>query len=119
MNICGKFVVQRHRRAGGVHWDWMFEAGDVLETWRVEAKAENLSNQAVSAVKIFDHDLKFLTYQGSVNKGTGTVKITDQGTYQVIAEYENGCEIELAGEIVKGKVTIRSISGDKWEFLFS
>ena len=59
----------------------------------------------VEAVKIFDHPLKFLTYEGSVNKGKGSVKIADAGAYEVISQNESRLTIDFAGAILKGEFT--------------
>jgi hypothetical protein len=100
----GKFVIQRHEREGEpVHWDLMLERGDYLKTYRVSIPPEEWGNKGVEAVKIFDHSLRFLTYEGSVNKGKGDVKIADSGTYQFLFQDENKLRVEFAGTILKGE----------------
>ncbi len=111
-----KFVLQKHTSPGDAHWDLMLEAGGVLETYRLELPPAKLSQQTTTAVKIFDHPLKFLSYEGSVNKGKGSVKIADAGTYQLLSDSEDRRELQLKGEILKGKFTLTHIEDDRWEF---
>jgi bifunctional non-homologous end joining protein LigD len=116
MTGTGKFVIQKHTRAGKIHWDFMLEAGDVLETYRLNLPPEKLIQEKCSAVRIFNHPLKFLTYEGSVNKGKGRVKIGDSGTYQLLGETQNRKELQICGKILKGKFTLTHIKDKEWEF---
>jgi bifunctional non-homologous end joining protein LigD len=111
-----KFVVQKHTKKGLVHWDLMFETGPVLQTYRLDLPPEKLSLQANTAIKIFDHPLKFLTYQGSVNKGLGTVEIADYGIYTSLTANLKQQELLLQGKILKGNFRLTLIEKDKWEF---
>jgi len=111
-----KFVIQKHTKKGLVHWDLMFEAGPVLQTYRLDLPPEKLSPQANTAIKIFDHPLKFLTYQGSVNKGLGSVEIADSGTYTSLTANSKQQELLLQGKILKGKFRLTLIEKNKWEF---
>ena len=94
----------------------MFQAGEVLETYRLQIPPERLSSQTNAAVKIFGHPLKFLTYEGIINNGKGTVQIEDSGTYQILSECENKRDILLDGKILKGKFAFELIEGDTWKF---
>ncbi len=106
MNEAKKFVVQRHDRQNQpTHWDLMLEAGDFLETYRIGKPPEEWGMEPVEAVRIFDHPLKFLTYEGNVNKGKGSVKIADRGTYHVVSHNENRLILEVSGVILKGEFT--------------
>jgi bifunctional non-homologous end joining protein LigD len=99
----GRFVVQRHERQGSpVHWDLMLEAGEVLETFRIGRPIEEWGTELIDAVKIFDHPLKFLTYEGLVNKGKGNVTIAETGTYHLVTRDENKLTLEFSGKILKG-----------------
>lgn len=101
-----------------MHWDLMLEVCGVLQTYRLEMPPEKLPHQANTATKIFDHPLKFLTYEGSVNAGKGSVEIVEAGTYR-LNECEDRQELQLNGKILKGKFTLTHIEGDRWEFSFS
>jgi bifunctional non-homologous end joining protein LigD len=102
-----RFVIQRHEREGErVHWDLMLEQRGILETYRVNEPPEEWGSRPVEAVKIFDHPLKFLTYEGSVNKGKGSVTIADAGTYRILSQSENQLKADFAGTVIKGKKEI-------------
>ncbi len=111
-----KFVIQKHSKAGQVHWDLMLEAAQVLETYRLALPPEKLFKQITTAVRISDHSLKFLTYQGTVNKGTGTVEIAETGTYQLLSQNAGSRQLQLDGKILKGKFTLTRIDAENWQF---
>jgi hypothetical protein len=111
-----KFVIQQHSTRPDVHWDFMLETADSLQTYRLDKAPHQLIQSPANAVKIFDHPLKFLTYQGPVNKGRGNVRITESGTYKIVHQTHNLIELDLNGKILKGKFTLTHIEGDNWQF---
>jgi hypothetical protein len=111
-----KFVIQKHVRGNDIHWDLMLEAGNILETYRLPVPPEKITAEPVEAIKIFDHPLRFLTYEGSVNKGQGSVEIADSGIYQILYKTHSCVELQLDGKILKGKFTLTLIEADRWEF---
>jgi hypothetical protein len=111
-----KFVIQEHSSGSDIHWDFMLELGDILQTYRLDKPPQELIRTPASAVKIFDHPLKFLTYQGPVNKGRGNVRIADSGTYEIVHQARDRLELDLNGKILKGKFTLSHIEGDNWQF---
>ena len=114
-----KFVIQKHSRTDHTHWDLMLETENTLQTFRLELPPEKITDQSSIAVKIFDHPLKFLTYQGSVNKGTAAVEIADKGTYQTLSKTKNSSQLLFDGQILKGEFTLTLIEGDNWQFSLS
>jgi bifunctional non-homologous end joining protein LigD len=111
-----KFVIQKHFRPGQVHWDLMLEAGQVLETYRLALPPEKLLNQTTTAVRIADHPVKFLSYEGTVNKGAGTVEIAETGTYQVLSQNEGCRQLQFDGKILKAKFTLTHIDAENSQF---
>jgi endonuclease/exonuclease/phosphatase (EEP) superfamily protein YafD len=96
------FVIHKHTRNNEVHWDLMIEAGDVLKTWRLDNPPEKLvseANEKTKATPIQDHDKKFLTYQGSVNNGTGMAERVDEGTCRANEDFS---QINVKGNKLKG-----------------
>lgn len=113
-----KFVIQEHTKAGEIHWDLMLEKTDALETYRLNIPPEQLADgKTALAEKIFDHDLKFLTYEGPVNKGQGKVKITDSGVYEIFCISENKTEINFSGKILKGRFSLVTIEQNKFQLI--
>jgi hypothetical protein len=93
----------------------MLETGPALETYRLTLPPEKLVGQTCPAVRISDHPLKFLTYQGPVNNGTGQVQIADSGTYQLLEESSGNKTLHCDGKILKGTFTITHIAEDQWQ----
>ncbi|HBG28919.1 MAG: hypothetical protein A2Y10_16570 [Planctomycetes bacterium GWF2_41_51] len=96
-----KFVIHKHTRETDVHWDLMIEWPDVLKTWRLDSPPEKLTNEKTKATPIQDHDKKFLTYQGPVNNGTGTVELADEGTCTIESDDGKILKIAFTGRILK------------------
>jgi len=112
--MSSRFVVQEHTTPDGVHWDLMLEKGDVLSTFRLEQTLQAALDHAVRAVKIFDHPLRFLTYEGPVQEGTGGVTIVDRGTCDM-SEGEDAITLELCGEVLQGCFTLTRTEGTSWQ----
>jgi hypothetical protein len=104
-NLTRHFVIQKHTRGNETHWDLMIEWGDKLKTWRLENPPEKLTSEKTKATPIFDHDKKFLTYQGLVNNGKGNVEIVDEGTCTIAPDDGKILKIVFAGRILKGRLT--------------
>ena len=113
--MSSRFVVQEHTTPDGVHWDLMLEKGEVLTTFRLEQPPEVASTGVVRATKIFDHSLRFLTYEGPVQKGTGKVRIVDRGTFDVPVEGENVISLRLQGATLQGDFALTRIEGASWQ----
>jgi hypothetical protein len=113
-----RFVIQEHTTGSDVHWDFMleWEAGRTLQTYRLDKSPQQILRGPADAIKIFDHSPKFLTYQGPVNKGRGSVRIVEAGTYQIVQNERNCIELNLSGQILKGKFTLCHTKDDKWQF---
>lgn len=111
-----KFVIQKHtRQHQPIHWDLMLQVNDALQTYRLQLPPEKLK-QKNTAVKISDHPLRFLIYEGSVNKGLGSVQIADCGTYELLNETDDSKKIQFHGNVLKGIFTLIQIEADNWEF---
>jgi hypothetical protein len=111
-----KFVIQQHSSGPDIHWDFMLQISDTLQTYRLDKAPQELAQTPANAVKIFDHPLKFLTYEGPVNKGRGNVQIADSGTYKILRQSNDCLELNLNGKLLKGKFTLLHTEGDNWHF---
>ncbi len=111
-----RFVVQEHTTPEGVHWDLMLEQDGVLITFRLEDEPARSLEHEVRAVRIFDHPLRFLTYEGPVQKGTGRVRIINHGAYEYRSQSEDLLAFELNGTTLRGDFTLARIKGDEWCF---
>jgi len=99
------FVIQRHSRAKDAHWDLMLEGDGVLLTWRLNVPPHKIS---------IDHPLRFLTYQGPVQNGTGCVRIVDGGVYQPANETSDRIELTLTGRVLNGPFMLERAAGTLW-----
>ncbi len=111
---CKRFVIQEHSISTGVHWDFMFESDNTLKTYRLDKSPEDILQVPANAIKIFDHPLKFLTYQGTVNKGQGHVYIVEAGTFKILQNKHDLIQLSLNGQILKGKFVLTHIKGHNW-----
>jgi len=110
-----RFVIQQHDRQGEPrHWDLMLEQGDGLKTFRLDLAPAELVNSQAKATPIEDHPIRFLTYEGPVNKGLGRVKIAEKGTYITLAREDDSWELELDGQILKGRFSLTRLTPDSW-----
>ncbi len=123
-----QFVVQEHETADGVHWDLMLEQDKVLTTFRLEEPPEQVLVHPVPAEKIFDHPLRFLSYEGPVQKGTGRVRIVERGCWRpeecdrrvVRANDYSPLRVGrliLEGTILSGTFTLVRTSPTQWRFV--
>jgi len=94
----------------------MLEAGKILQTYRLDLPPEQVLDQPCTAVKIHDHPLRFLTYEGSVNKGLGSVRIVDSGTYRLFEDGTESFRLDFEGKTLKGQFRLARIEGNEWEF---
>jgi bifunctional non-homologous end joining protein LigD len=111
-----RFVIQEHTTPEGVHWDLMLEQDGVLATFRLEHEPAYCLTHEVRAEKIFDHPLRFLTYEGPVQKGAGKVRIADSGTYEWRDHRDDFWSVELNGRILKGDFALSRVEGNEWRF---
>ncbi|MBP7053036.1 MAG: hypothetical protein KBE65_18685 [Phycisphaerae bacterium] len=111
-----RFVVQEHTTVEGVHWDLMLEQDGILTTFRLESEPAQAMAHAVRAVKISDHPLRFLTYEGPVQKGTGRVHIVDSGLYSFRDRRDDFWALSMNGGILNGDFSLTRVEGDVWQF---
>ncbi|MEN6425705.1 MAG: DNA polymerase ligase N-terminal domain-containing protein [Phycisphaerales bacterium] len=114
--MISRFVVQEHTTVEGVHWDLMLEQDGVLATFRLEEEPAKALTREVQAVKIFDHPLRFLTYEGPVQKGTGKVRIADSGVYSYRDRRDDLWTLAMNGAILKGDFTLTRTESTEWRF---
>ena len=111
-----RFVIQEHSTAEGIHWDLMLEQDKILTTFRLEEAPSEVLHHAIRAVKIFDHPLRFLTYEGPVQKGTGHVRLTDSGTYRLTGRDDDTIGLAMEGRILTGRFTLTRDRDQHWLF---
>jgi hypothetical protein len=109
-----RFVVQMHSTSGDVHWDFMLEYGNNLQTYRLDIDPSLIADEPVKAERIFDHRLEYLTYEGPISGGRGTVRISDRGTFTIIRQDQRRIELSLEGQVLKGEFRLEHAGGKQW-----
>ena len=111
-----RYVIQRHTTADGIHWDLMLEQGNVLTTFRLEEMPSEIRNQKIQAERIFDHPLRFLTYEGPVQQETGRVRIVDRGTCHITECGDEAFALDFTGDVLGGDFTLTRTHEAFWDF---
>ena len=114
-----KFVILEHQREGEeTHWDLMLEVGDILKTFRLDSPPESVANHVAEAHPIFDHERRFLTYEGPVNQGKGCVRRVDVGTYETRSQDGAHWKLTLVGQTLTGEYGLDRSDGniEAWSF---
>lgn len=111
-----RFVIQEHKTPEGIHWDLMLERGEIMTTFRLVERPEQALAHPIRAEKIFDHPVRFLTYEGPVQKGTGRVHIVDRGTYQFTEWQDDRLALVLEGTMLDGAFTLARTGESEWYF---
>ena len=88
-----------------------------MKTFRLpEPPQRLLAGGRVPAEAIQDHALRFLTYEGPVQSGKGSVKREADGNYETRFRDDNLWEIRMQGALLKGVFQMKR-EGDKgWSF---
>ncbi|KKL26949.1 hypothetical protein LCGC14_2390140 [marine sediment metagenome] len=110
-----RFVIQFHHAPDGEHYDLMLELADVLATWRLaDSPAELAPGGRLDARALGDHRKAYLSYQGAVSGGRGTVRIAEEGTYRLAAREDDRWIFELQGRRITGSFELTRLEGDHW-----
>ena len=108
-----RFVILEHDHPA-LHWDLMLERGGALQTWRL-ARPPLRPHAAILAAALPDHRLAYLDYEGPVSGDRGTVTRWDRGEYEP-TETADELILNLAGERVQGRASLRLLRGGEWVF---
>ncbi|MBN1127203.1 MAG: hypothetical protein JXA82_19535 [Sedimentisphaerales bacterium] len=109
-----RFVVLCHTRGDNIHWDLMIEQGDHLSTWRLPIAPRNIADYPILLEKLFDHPLRFLSYEGPVQNQTGSVTRCDQGIVYISQWDERQIGFRALGDILKGRFHLCLIENTLW-----
>lgn len=101
-NVARRFVVLTHDHPFP-HWDLLIESGDVCRTWRL---LRDPATTPVPVEAIGDHRLYYLTYEGDVSGGRGTVTRWDAGTLQIVDESAGHLVVRFQGAALRGDYEI-------------
>jgi len=99
------------------HWDFMLEAGTILQTWRLADVPQ--PGVALPAEKSFDHRSMYLDYEGPISGGRGSVSRWDGGIFETLIEGEDRRLIRIKGKRLEGTLDLVNDSETGWRFIFS
>jgi hypothetical protein len=102
-----RYVVLLHALPGGAaHYDLLLERGGALAAWRIPAPPPDLPPGDARAVRLKDHRVHYLTHEGDIGGGRGTVRRVDEGTYEPEAWEAGRVVARLAGRRARGRLTL-------------
>lgn len=79
-----------------LHWDWMFEPDtDAEGLWTWATAPVQSETGTVKSVRLADHRMIYLTYEGSLSEDRGTVSQLACGRYQWIEKTERYHRMKL------------------------
>ena len=61
--------------------------------------------------------LRFLSYEGTVQKGTGRVRIIDQGNCNLGEQREDLLTFKLSGAVLQGSFALKRDEGTLWQLI--
>ena len=111
------FCIQKHK-ASHLNWDLRLEMNGVLKSWAVPKEPPKTKGVKRLAIQVEDHPLSYAKFEGEIKEGygKGTVKIWDNGTYELKEKDSKKLEIILHGKKLKGNyVLIKTHYGSKPE----
>ncbi len=103
----------------GEHWDLMLEQGDILLTWQLLKEPIGPSSLPIHALKIQDHRIAYLDYEGSISGDRGSVTRIDSGRCEILEQSSSLYVIQLIGDRFTGKFSLRrekNSKNDAWTF---
>jgi bifunctional non-homologous end joining protein LigD len=114
-----RFVIQEHN-ASHLHYDFRLEINGVLKSWAVPKGLPPESSLKRLAVQTEDHPISYITFEGIIPEGqygAGSVRILDNGTFDLHKYDENKLEFELFGKKYSGKYTLVRTQDKNWLIL--
>jgi len=101
------FVIHAHSGYGPLHYDLMLRQAEALATWQLSSWPADLSvGDEVSARKLPDHRLTFLSYEGPISGKRGEVEMVDHGQYRLISRTPLRWEVVFHGTALTGRWTL-------------
>lgn len=111
-----RFVVQEHH-ASHLHWDFRLEKDGVLKSWAVPKGVPEKKGVKRLAIQVEDHQLSYIDFEGTIPEGeygAGTVKVWDNGMYELESETDKRIVFGLKGKRLKGSFSLVHLKDKQW-----
>lgn len=110
-----RFVIQEHH-ATNLHWDFRLEHKGVAPSWAVPKGVPEEPGVRRLAVQVDDHSVAYMKWSGRIRGGygKGTVKIWDEGDYDLEKWEDDKIVVELHGKRVEGRYALIRTDGKNW-----
>jgi hypothetical protein len=105
-----RYVILEHDW-NGVHYDLMLGHGATLATWRLESL---LQDGTQTAIRLPDHRMFYLDYEGKLSGNRGIVRRVAEGEYVGTSISDRCWTFELTGSI-DGKAVLRHEADNRWQ----
>ena len=111
-----RFAILRHQMGENskrpLHWDLMFEAGEVLRTFA--CPSEPTAGLSLQVEQLSDHRPEYLDYEGPVSRGRGDVTQWDRGDFDVVADGPGHWLLDVRGRQWNGRVRFTAVADQRW-----
>lgn len=115
LSSSGRFVWLRHEMPADAnrpsHWDFMLEGSGALATWAfatiLHSDQASDSRTGGAALRLADHRMAYLEFEGPISGGRGDVRRVDSGHFEV-AGPANDVEVvvQLRGAVLRGELRL-------------
>jgi hypothetical protein len=120
-----RFVVLHHECPAEyprpTHWDLMLEHGGTLVTWALQRPPDEPA--PIAAERLPDHRLDFLSYQGPLTAGRGSVTRWDEGAYELhegdLGEHGERLVLRLSGGRLRGCASFTRVSTGRTQWRYT
>ncbi len=121
-----RFVLLHHECPPGYekpsHWDFMLQMGESLATWELRELpaswagplkiSATATQETVPAIRLPDHRIEYLNFEGPLSRDRGKVQRCDAGAYELISQQTDHYEFRIQGAKIIGNAQLnRSPSG--------
>ena len=122
--MASAFVILLHTGHGAAHFDLMLPRAGALATWQLPEDPAALGvGQSSPARRLADHRTAYLTYQGPVSAGRGTVRQAHAGTCLILHADDTCWQVRMEGQTCRALFELRRIEqegtgqgeADRWE----
>jgi len=110
-----RFVLLEHDHPV-LHWDLMLETVDALHTWRLPQPPRGA--ETFTTVRIGEHRLAYLDFEGPVSDNRGRVRRWDAGHFEWLQKDEGQIVVRLDGATMKGLLRLDRQEEQQWLLRF-